>query len=109
MYTIFAKGILINKKAGVYQEEKSIYNQFIVDIEVVFEQLINEIPTYEFLVQTTNQTASFDFDWIETWAEKLIDEIKNKHPKSKVKVVIRKLNPAFSQIQVQEVGVCLQK
>lgn len=109
MYTIFAKGILINKKAGVYQEEKSIYNQFIVDIEVVFEQLINEIPSYEFLVQTTNKTATLDFDWIETWAEKLIDEIKNKYPQSKVKVVIRKQNPAFSQIQVQEVGVCLQK
>lgn len=109
MYTIFANGILITKKAGVYQEEKSIYNQFIVDIEVVFEQLSKEIPTYEFLVQSAKQTASLDFDWIETWAEKLIDEIKDNYPKSTVKVTIRKQHPAFSQIQVQEVGVCLQR
>jgi len=105
MYSVFAEGIKVSKKAGVYSEELLVENQFSVSIKVIFAEKPQTIPDYEFLVDTVLQAANQGFKWLEDWAENIFLLLIPVTKLCTVQLKITKHNPAFANKFVQAVGV----
>ncbi|MCK9481797.1 MAG: dihydroneopterin aldolase [Bacteroidia bacterium] len=105
MYNVFAEGIEVIKKAGVYSEESLVDNTFLVDIRLTFIEKPSIIPDYEMLCNDVIQAAEQGFEWIEEWIENIILKLSARFQGCKVLIKVRKKNPAFIHKNVQTVGV----
>tara|TARA_B100001996_G_scaffold133873_1_gene101911 strand:+ start:90 stop:467 length:378 start_codon:yes stop_codon:yes gene_type:complete len=81
--TIDVKGIKAYGKHGVYAEEKKEDQLFLIDVNLLLEELkenddlIEQAINYEFIVkQVVDLVKKESFNLIETLAKKLIEEIE---------------------------------
>ena len=81
--TIDVKGIKAYGKHGVYAEEKKEEQLFLIDVNLLLEELkenddlIEQAINYEFIVkQVVDLVKKESFNLIETLAKKLIEEIE---------------------------------
>jgi dihydroneopterin aldolase len=108
MYTVYAKGVKLRKNAGVYAEEKYVGNSFEVDISLEFEQRPHTIPDYVYLIQAVYGAADMGFEWLETWAENIIDRVRLTYPEGLLKIDIRKYTPIIEGREVGQVGLTME-
>jgi len=104
-YKVFASGIEVIKKAGVYATEWRVDNRFSVDISVELGAEQSAFLDYETLVQAVLTGAQHDFKWLEEWAEAIKVYLQNKAVKGAVELVIHKHHPDFEKAKVAETGV----
>jgi dihydroneopterin aldolase len=86
---------------GFYPEEQKLGNRFIVDIEVGFEPAANvsedelsNTVNYEQLHTIANLQMQHTRKLIETVAQGIMNDLKNKFPDlGSIEVTIKKLNP----------------
>ncbi|MBX2985182.1 MAG: dihydroneopterin aldolase [Bacteroidia bacterium] len=109
MYTVFAEGIEVVKKAGVYTEESLVENIFKVDIKLIFDKQPEKIPDYEVLCDMVIANAHKGFTWIEEWADKIYKELSQHYAGSRAQIRIKKINPAFAAKFVDAVGIEFEK
>lgn len=100
MVTIRLKHLRFFAHHGLYEEERKVSNEFIVDLEVGFEssvavikkmsETINYIKLYELVKKHMLQTT----DLIETLAMKITDNIHDSYPRvKKISISITKKYP----------------
>lgn len=101
MITIALRGAEFFAHHGFYPEEQVLGNKFTVDIEVSFkpwsnfkDDKISNTIDYEKLYKIAAVKMKKTSKLIETVAQSMADEIKEKYPFVKaVKVTIKKMNP----------------
>ena len=100
MVTIKLKHLRFFAHHGLYEEERKVSNEFIVDLEVAFDssvpvikkmgETINYIKLYEMVKRHMLQTT----DLIETLAMKITDDIHQSYPPvKKISISITKKYP----------------
>ena len=100
MVTIKLKQLRFFAHHGLYEEERKVSNEFIVDLEVIFEskittitkmsETINYIKLYELVKKRMLQPT----DLIETLAMQITDNIHQQYPQvKKVSITIAKKYP----------------
>jgi len=100
MITIKLKQLRFFAHHGLYEEERKVSNEFMVDLEVSFEssaviitkmnETINYIKLYDLIKKHMLQTT----DLIETLAMKITDDIHDSYPQvKKVSIAITKKYP----------------
>lgn len=100
MVTIKLKQLRFFAHHGLYEEERKVSNEFIVDLEVSFEssvsiitkmnETINYIKLYELVKRHMLQTT----DLIETLSMKIVNEIHESYPQvKKLDITIAKKYP----------------
>ena len=100
MVTIILKQLRFFAHHGLYEEERKVSNEFIVDLEVGFESVvpvitkmnetINYIRLYELVKRYMLQTS----DLIESLAMKISDDIHQLYPQvKKISISITKKYP----------------
>jgi dihydroneopterin aldolase len=100
MVTIKLKQLRFFAHHGLYEEERKVSNEFIVDLEVGFESVvpvitkmnetINYIKLYELIKKYMLQTS----DLIESLAMKITDDIHHLYPQvKKISISITKKYP----------------
>jgi dihydroneopterin aldolase len=100
MVTIKLKQLRFFAHHGLYEEERKVSNEFIVDLEVGFESVvpvitkmnetINYIKLYELIKKYMLQTS----DLIESLAMKITDDIHQLYPQvKKISISITKKYP----------------
>lgn len=109
MYSVFANGIEVIKKAGVYSEESLVENRFRVNIKLTFDSQPKHIPDYEMLCDIVISSADKGFIWIEDWAETIFQTVAKQFSQCKVLLNIYKINPAFMNKFVETVGVEIER
>lgn len=104
-YSVFAKGIEVVKKAGVYDTELQIDNRFSVDITVeTADPGVNQL-NYELLVEAVMWGAKQNFQWLEEWAQHIQNYLQSQQIKGELQLVIHKHHPDFASLRVSETGV----
>ena len=100
MITIKLKQLRFFAHHGLYEEERKVSNEFMVDLEVSFEssaviitkmnETINYIKLYDLIKKHMLQTT----DLIETLTMKITDDIHDSYPQvKKVSIAITKKYP----------------
>jgi 7,8-dihydroneopterin aldolase/epimerase/oxygenase len=104
MITIAIQGAEFFAYHGFYPEEQKLGTKFIVDVEVDFtpvnnlkEDKIANTVDYEKLYKVVTRQMQQTRKLIETVAQSIADDIKEKYPfADKIQVSIKKLNPPLA-------------
>lgn len=97
MLTVSLHGISIQASRGLYPEEKLLYNNFEVDVDIAIPAGdVNNLPfvDYRLIRQSVADAFEHPYEILEHYVRDIHCELKSKFPDpSHVKVVIRKMNP----------------
>lgn len=101
MNTISLHGAEFFAYHGLYPEEQKLGNKFIIDLDIDFmperdlkEDDIDGTINYENVYEIVAEQMSLTKKLIETVAQNILDEIRQKFPYAKgIRIVIKKMNP----------------
>jgi 7,8-dihydroneopterin aldolase/epimerase/oxygenase len=113
MWYVKLNNVLIRANHGVYEQEKILGNDFIVNISVGFEASeinhLHQTIDYVMLYNITKHEMEIPSKLLEEVIGRIMQTIEIQIPNAKeIFISIKKQHPAFG-MQVSETEVCLQK
>jgi dihydroneopterin aldolase len=107
MLTVALSGIRFHAPVGAYPEEALIYNELELHISVQQKAALSALPflDYAMLYKIAKEAVMGPSKYLENILQKIVKNISELYPNTKINVEIRKLNPplggeiAYSSVQ----------
>lgn len=115
MLTVHLSDVKFFAYHGLYPEEAVVGNEFLVNLDVVYDERslslddISGLVNYEVLFEIVRKRMAIPSQLLEEVADSIISKIKHEYPTIKgVKLSIYKLHPPISKLE-GSVGISLEK